>query len=419
MSVFHFSKFQSKPNNMIKKIFCISLCLFAILLCTEISFAAKATIVPDDPPEELQQLGKKGLDNIYGVKLDDAAKYFGEAMKKYPEHPMSHFGTAMVAWARLEYLEDESNPELEKQYAKLTDNAIAAGRLWLKKHPNDSLAHICMGGLYGLRARLAVLQHKWIKAYVNGKKALKSMRRTLEINPEAYDAYLGLGMYEYYAGTLRGAVKVLASLVMSGNAEKGIEMLNMCREKGYYNVIAAKLLLIEIYTQTGGKYSNPSTAVKWANEFRQQFPRHAQMHFVQIVSLYENKQYDESLKQSLDYLSHVNDKNDVVYKERFRSRICTAIGTNYMVMGDYDKAEEYFQMSRDTIKTDKHPARWAVWGIARLGNLADLRGEREKAIAYYKEARAYGDGWGFHETLDKYIKTPFSKEKLPGSLPPP
>lgn len=390
-------------------------------------FALSAAFMPEyayadirsSVPEELAELSKKGLDSIYAVKIDEAARYFDEAYRKYPDHPASRFGVAMASWARLEYLEDESSPELAKQYAKLTDEAIETGKKWLKNHPEDTLAHICMGGLYGLRARLAVLQHKWIKAYINGKKALKSMKKTLEIDPEAYDAYLGLGLYEYYAGTLPGAIKVLAKLVMSGNAEKGIEMLNICREKGYYNVLAAKLLLVEIYTQHGSRYANAPEAVKMAAEFRQMFPAHAQMHFVQIVSLFEDKQYEASLKQALDYLSHVNDGKDTVYKERFRSRIYTSIGTLYMVLGDYDNAERYLLQSRETIKTDRHPARWAVWGIARLGNLADLRGDRENAVKYYKESRSYGNEWGFWETLDKYIKHPFAKEMLPGQLPPP
>ena len=397
-----------------------------ILLSTAV-LAAFFSLVPgivyadirSSVPQELAELSKKGLDSIYAVKIDEAAKYFNEAYEKYPDHPASRFGVAMASWARLEYLEDESSPELAKQYAQLTDEAITVGKKWLKTHPNDTLAHICMGGLYGLRARLAVLQHKWIKAYTNGKKALKSMHKTLEIDPEAYDAYLGLGLYEYYAGTLPGAIKILAKLVMSGNAEKGIGMLKTCADKGYYNVLAAKLLLVEIYTQHGSKYANPQEAVRMAAEFRQMFPHHAQMHFVQIVSLFESGKYEESLSQALDYLKHVNDKNDQVYKERFRSRICTAIGTLYMILGDYANAEKYLSQSRDTIRMDKHPARWAVWGIARLGNLADLRGDRENAVKYYREARSYGNEWGFWETLDKHINRPFTKDELPGQLPPP
>lgn len=395
--------------------------LSLILILISVSPLCAAKLKYEPLPDELKLLSKKGLDCIYGVDIPSADKYFKEALEKYPEHPFPYFGIAMVTWANLEYLEDESSPELENKYSELTDKAIDVGKAWIKKHPGDANAYLCMGGLYGLRARLAVLQHRWIKAYFDGKKALKNMHKAVEIDSEMYDAYLGLGMYEYYAGTLPGVVKFLAKLVMSGNAEEGIRLLNVCREKGYFNALGAKLLLIEIYTQTGSKYADAATAVKWARELRKMFPNHAQMHFVEIVSLYENKQYKESLKESLDYYAKVKDKSNTVYRERFLPRILTAIGTNYLVEEKYDMASEYFSMAQNTIKNNSslHPARWAVWAIVRLGNLCDMRGLRESAVQYYKEAKSFNDEWGFHESVDKYLKKPFTKEELPGSLPPP
>jgi len=392
----------------------------AVIFAVPVRVSA-ATAAREALPEELKILSKKGLDCIYGVDIPAAEKYFKTALEKYPEHPFPYFGIAMVTWANLEYLEDESDPALEASYSSLTDKAIEVGKVWVKKHPGDANAYLCMGGLYGLRARLAVLQHRWIRAYLDGRKALKNMRKSVDIDPELYDAYLGLGMYEYYAGTLPGVVKFLAKLVMPGNAREGIRLLNICREKGYFNSLGAKLLLIEIYTQTGSPYADPPTAVKWSKELRAMFPNHAQMHFVEIVSLFENRQYDESLRESMDYLRRVYDKENTVYRARFLPRVLTAIGTDYLVEGKYDLAAEYFLKARNTINENKnaHPARWAVWAIVRLGNVSDLRGKRAEALEYYREAKSFGDEWGFHESADKYIKKPFAKSELPGSLPPP
>jgi len=374
----------------------------------------------EDLPADLRLLTKSGMDAVYSVRLEDAEKYFGEALAKYPSHPFPHFGLAMVQWAKLEYLEDESSPELENSYSKMTDEAIEIGKKWLKAHPGDANAHLCMGGMYGLRARLAVMQHRWLKAYSNGRKALKSMKRSLEINDKLYDSYLGLGMYEYYAGTLKGVVKILASVLMPGDASKGIEMLKLCREKGYFNSTAAELLLIEIFTQTNSKYADPATAVKWSVSLRRRYPDHPQMHFVEIVSLYENKEYDRSLSECLEYLRQIEAGNPV-YRRRYLPRITTAIGTNFLVKGDYASAVRYYRMSEETVRQhpDQPPARWAVWGIVRLGNVYDIEGKREKALECYREAGKFGDGWGFGEYIKEYIKSPYSAGMLPGALPPP
>ncbi|MEI7483011.1 MAG: hypothetical protein WCK75_11795, partial [Elusimicrobiota bacterium] len=241
-------------------------------------------------PEELRLLSKKGIDSIYAVDLPAAKINFEQAVRKYPEHPFPYFGIAMTKWAELEYLEDESNPRLAEEYGALTDHAIKVALAWIKKHPNDADAYMCLGGMYGLRARLAVLQHRWIKAYWDGKKAISNTRKSLKVDPEVYDAYLGLGMYEYYAGTLSGVVKILAKFFLSGDAVQGVKYLELCKEKGYYNSLAAELLLIEIYTEPGNQFKDPKTAVKWSAELRKLYPLHPQMHFVQIVSLYEDKQ---------------------------------------------------------------------------------------------------------------------------------
>ncbi|HAT72621.1 MAG TPA: hypothetical protein DCS63_07380 [Elusimicrobia bacterium] len=390
----------------------------ALSLCAAAAMAAAPKYEP--LPEELRLLSKKGIDAIYSVDLPEAKKNFDLALEKYPAHPFPHFGIAMAKWANLEYLEDESDPKLDKEYAELTDKAIETGLAWIKKHPGDANAYLCLGGMYGLRARLAVLQHRWVKAFFDGKKAISNTRRALKIDPELYDAYLGLGMYEYYAGTLPGAIKLLANLFLSGDAGKGLEYLNVCKEKGYFNALAAKLLLIEIYTQTGSRFSNPELAVKWSRELRAQYPVHPQMHFVEIVSLYEYKKYDESRKESFEYLKAVN-AGLPAYRKRYLPRVLTAIGTTYLVDKKYDEAAEYFARAAATLKEDAaaHPARWGVWAIVRLGNVYDLKGARDKAVGYYKEAKAYSDNWGFSESIANYLKKPFSEMELPGQLPPP
>ena len=88
---------------------------------------------------------------------------------------------------------------------------------------------------------------------------------------------------------------------------------------------------------------------------------------------------------------------------------------------NYDDALTYFQEAAATLKEDPkaHPARWAVWALIRVGNVWDLKGDRAKAAGFYKEARAYKDEWGFSETIDAYLKKPFSELELPGPLPPP
>jgi tetratricopeptide (TPR) repeat protein len=393
--------------------------LFAALFCL-MSAAAAAAPKSEPLPEDLRQLSKKGIDAIYNVDIDEANKEFGLALEKYPDHPFPHFGIAMTKWASLEYLEEESDPRMDKEYSDLTDKAISVGQKWIKKHPGDANAFMCLGGMYGLRARLDVLQHHWIKAYFAGKKALFNMRMAIKIDPELYDAYLGLGLYEYYAGTLPGVIKLLSTFLMNGDAKKGIEYLGLCKDKGYFNALAAKLLLIEIYTQHGGRYANPELAVKWAEELRAANPQQSQSQFIEVVSLYEDKKYEESRKETLDYLKSIYELKPGFHRS-FLPRVFTALGDTYLAEKNYEMAVEYFSKAADTLKEDpkRPPARWGVWGLVELGNVYDLMGMRGKALEIYREAYSYKDEWGFAETIGHYLKKPFSADELPVPIPPP
>lgn len=369
--------------------------------------------------KEILDMAYKGIEYIYLVKPAKAKNEFENLIKKYPEHPFGHFGLAMSKWAELEYLEEGSSPKLYKEYHDLTDKAIEVGRRWISKNPKDEYAYMCLGGTYGLLARLYVMQHSWLKAYFNGKKAVKYMRKSLEINPEVYDSYLGLGLWEYSAGTLPSVIRFLAKLLISGDAKKGIEYLKICAEKGYFNQTAAKLLLIEIFTQTDSKYSNPKLAVEWSKELVERYPNLAQMQFILIVSLYEAKNYDKAIKECLEYERRIKE-NVESYYPKYYPRIYVAMGTIYMMKNDLDMAVEYFTKAESFIPKEEYPTRWAVWGVVRIGNIYDLKNMREKALSYYKKALGYNDQWGFKEYIENYIKKPFSfSDYIATQLPPP
>ncbi len=369
--------------------------------------------------DEIAKLTKKAFDDIYAIKVKEADKAVDAIIKKYPDHPFGHFGKAMTAWAKFEYQQERSNAKLDDEYVKLTDKVAEIGKAWLKKYPNDENAYMCLGGIYGLRARLAVTQHRWIKAYFDGKKAVRSMRKAIKINPELYDAYLGLGMYEYYAGTLPGVVGILSKIFfISGNAEKGLRYLTLCSEKGYFNKTAAKLILIEIYTQYKGKYSNPKLSVKWSEELMAEYPLHPLMHFVLIASLYEDGQIQKVQDEGFKYIRYIKEKK-TIYTKNYLPRAYLTVATSYLAQMNLPEAEKYFLKSVDTLKDKAIAPRWAVWSIVRLGNIYDLKGDREKAMEHYKRALAYGDEWGFKDDIKKYFKRPFTKENIPCQLPPP
>ncbi|MGC9070276.1 MAG: tetratricopeptide repeat protein [Elusimicrobiales bacterium] len=368
---------------------------------------------------KLIELGYKGIDYIYSIKPFKAREIFEQISKEYPGHPFGSFGIAMSKWAEFEYLDEQTDFSLYEEYHRLTEKAIEDGKRWVEKNPSDAYAMMCLGGTYGLLARLYLTQHKWIKAYFAGRRAVSNMRKALEMDPQLYDAYLGLGLWEYSAGTLPSIIKILSVFLISGNPRRGIEYLRLCADKGYFNKTAAQLLLIEILTQTDSKYSNPSLAVEYSRQLVKRYPQLAQMQFVLIVSLYEAKMYDEAEKEMKEYLSRI-ERGVESYYPKYYPRIYLSLGTLYMVKGELDMAYDYFKKASEFIEKEGKPTRWAVWALVRMGNIYDLKGERDMAVTMYKKALSYPDNWGFKDYIEENIKSPFNLKKyLATQLPPP
>ncbi len=384
-------------------------------------FIAAATALPcfaEGVPQELDSLTMSALHNVQNLDMDKAEKDCDEIITRFEGHPFGYFGRAVVAWARLEYAHEQSDPEMEKEFARRTDEAITKGEVYLKKHPRDANGHLAMGGMLGMRSRLALMKHSYLSAYVSGKKAISHMNKAIEIDPQLYDAYIGPGMYEYYAGTLPAVVRVLARLFMHGDPEKGISMLKLAMEKGHYMATVSKLVLIEIYTQDGSKYANPKQALEWAKQLRVQFPDQPLIQFVQIVCMHQSGEYAGVGAEAEDYLKRIHEERPY-YLPIYIPRAYLALGTSYLAQHKLTEALDKFSAAARTLDGGEKPNRWAVWALVRIGNVYDLMGNRELALLNYKKALKVKDQWGFKDFITKYISKPYTMQEVPGQLPPP
>jgi len=382
------------------------------------AFFAAANLFCAELPAELDGLIRGGVTAVHSLRFEDAEKDFSAILQKYPGQPYGYFGMAVTAWARHEYISEQGDAGLEKLFESRTTEALKKGEQWLEAHPTDAHAYMCVGGMYGLKARLSMMKHRWLKAYFDGRKGINYMDKAIKLDPKLYDAYLGPGMFQYYAGTLPGIVQWLAKFIVKGDAKKGIEDLKLVKEHGRINATIAELLLIEIYTQTGSKYANPALAVEWSGQLKKQYPAHPMMQFVYIVSLYEDKQWDKVIGETNDYIKRINEKAPY-YLEEYRGRALVAQASAYFAQKKWSEALRLFTEAAATMNGSKEPKRWAVWALVRLGQIYDLQGHRDMALGEYKKALKYDDLWGFKKDIKAYLSKPYALKEFPGQLPPP
>ena len=357
----------------------------------------------------------KGVNAIYNLDFQTARTELSALLEQYPNYPLGLFGQIMIEWARYEYEFEKSNKEQAKVFENMIDTSIKGIEDWMKENGEQAQAYLSLGGIYGVKARFLLANKNYVRAYFTGKKGLKYMNKATEIDPEMYDGYLGQAIYEYYAGTLPAVVKILAKLVVSGDADKGIMYLNLIKDKGRYSANTAKLLLVEISIQSK-KYYNPPLAEQYINEIIKKCPQNPLFKFVAVIAAYQNKNYEEARKGAREFLAKIG--KEPFYKEIYIARSHTALASTYMQEGNYQKAAEILEQSIEATK-NQEMSRWQLWNIFRLGQCYDALGERAKALEIYKSIKSYKQTWDIDDEAKKYIKKPFERGTDIGLMSPP
>lgn len=395
-----------------RKLFCI---LAAVCFAAAGFTPAQAEI---KLPPDVMEYATVGINGVYSLDFDTAQENIQKVFETYPDHPFAHFGNAMIAWSRYEYEYELSDDKQRKEFEKILNNSIAGIKRWIKKNPDDPNAYMGIGALYGLRAMFSMRNRSWVTAYFSGRKAIHNLEKSMALDPTYYDAYFGLGIYNYFAGTLPNVIKVLATLVaIKGNVAKGVEQLNTAREKATFTSDSAKLILIEIQNTRGTQYYAPEKSLQYIQELHAKFPANPLMHYVVLICQFETGDYEAVLAGGQAFLGLIG--SNKFYKEIYIPRAYTAIGTAYMAKGEWEKAREAFEHGRTAV-AHQEPSRWGVWNEYRLGQVYDVLGERDKAVAQYKKVLSFKDKWGFDEAAKAGLKTPWQAAtgKDVGPLPP-
>lgn len=356
-------------------------------------------------PDDAMQYATVGINGVYSLDFDTAQENIEKMFVAYPDHPFAHFGNAMIAWSRYEYEYELSDDTQGKAFEKTLDDSIKGIKHWIKAHPDDPNAFMGVGALYGLRAMFTMRNRSWITAYFSGRKAIANLEKSLELDPTYYDAYFGLGIYNYFAGTLPSVIKILAKIVaIKGDPDKGVEQLNLSREKASFTADSSKLILIEVQNTRGSKYYAPAKSLEYIRQLRTKFPDNPLMHYVELICLFETGDYEQVLSGGREFLGLIG--KDPFYKDIYISRAYTAIGTSYMGLGEWEKAREAFEEGQKALRAQQ-PSRWGVWNEYRLGQVYDALNLREQAVAQYKKVLSFKDKWGFDEVAKKGLKTPW------------
>lgn len=387
-------------------------CLLSVVLVISpsISFAAE--------PAEIETHILAAINSIWAMDFEASEASLKKARLLEPEYPYTYFGQANLTWLRYVYGSQQTDSALKAKFEREVKYAVAASKVWLKKHPNDAKGYLALSGAYGLRARLAAIQKRWIRALLDGRRAVKFTRKAHQLDSGLTDALLGVGMYDYYADSLPRVVRILSKLILGGNRDRGIESLKIVARKGKYAKIAAQLLLIEIYTEDKSGAKNPEESVRIISALKIEFPKSPVFHKIEHVCLYEAGRFEELQKSVVEYRRRI-EEGWAYYPKRDHARMYVTEGTARFAQKDLALAEKAFLQAGLLARTGEKPDRWGVWGLVRLGQVRDALSRRQEAVEAYRSAMSFPDIWGFRKVARGGVRKPILLGLQVGPLPPP
>jgi tetratricopeptide (TPR) repeat protein len=271
---------MGKPGVMMKILLLSALMVAASLASTRPAFARSDQ--PND--EDDRHYAERGISMMMDGDLDGATELFQQIEQKDPSSPLGYVLEANVTWWRIYYASanlidpdvfDVANMEAtpyDSHFEDLDRVAIHKAEARIRMHEDLARSLLYEGFAYALRARLDGLHDRDLATARAGKKMRTLLLQSLQLDPSFMDAYLGIGIYNYFVDTLSSIVKILSVFIglPGGSRTEGLHQLQMCAEKGELGSPEAKFYLAKDFSRNSERQYQKS--LKFFGELQQDFP---------------------------------------------------------------------------------------------------------------------------------------------------
>ena len=316
------------------------LAIFFIFALSQNAFAASF-----EENRYVQELVTRISDETLNSEYDKAVGNASLLIRLYPKEPFPRFLLTTIYMYILRSYWDFPTDEQYEIYKRKFSIAAADARKACDEYPvQNAMIYFVRGMVLGVEGMVHLQDKEWLDSYSKGKSAVAALEKSLEIDPTNYDAYLGLGMFEYYCSKLTGAVKILAWVVgFSGNSEKGIEYVTRAMTHGRYAEGSAKVFLAYAYIHFEDKLDE---GVELAKTLRAQYPRNFTFieYFLRAARKLPPERAAEGIRWIDTYVRTPNWKNEVILFVPYNLEMVDYVQASlYLARNDYAAARNLLE----------------------------------------------------------------------------
>jgi tetratricopeptide (TPR) repeat protein len=274
----------------------------------------------------------------------------------------------------------------------------------LAKNPRDTAALYALGVAHGLRANYNFLVRKaWREALRDATTARKLHNQVTELDPAMIDARLMQGLHDYVVGSLPLMWKLLGFLIgFRGDRNQGIRTLEWVAQKGVVNREDARILLCAIYRRE----RRPQQAVPLLEDLIRRFPRNYLLS-LELAQMHSEMGDKGQALEALERLKRMKRAGAPALARLPWERLWYAEGNIQFWYRDVDAALE--NMKRATAGAGRLDLNTGVLAWMRLGQLYDLKGQRQAAQEAYRRAVALAPGSDAASESRRYLSSPYRR----------
>ncbi len=351
-----------------KRCLCI---FFLIILNYSILFAQNSRV---------DELVNQGIDLVYNMKFEEADIKFDEMIRINPENAQGYFFKSgnYFWWFSINI----QNDEIGEKFKEFSFQAVKIAKKMLDKNENDIDALFYLGGAYGNLGRYYGMTNSWLKAYWYGKKGKNYLKKVIKRNNEYYDAYLGLGIYHYYADIMPKFVKAISFLLgIEGNRDKGLKELQLAVSKGNYTKAEAMMFLGDIYLDFEKNYKK---AISLFKDLSNKYPNNPSFK-LSLGKCYLNlKKHEPAIEV---FKNALNLKACKKYPY-FKNFIYYYLGAAYFGQNNFEEALAAYLEIFSTSKLNEENKSWVYpWSIYNAGECYAILDSVKKSRNCYQRIK--------------------------------
>ncbi len=320
----------------------------------------------------INRLVKSGLEYGYDFKWEKSEEVFQNLINRFPNDPRGyHYKSGIYLW---KYLSSQNESDF-KNFIQYSDTAISIAQEILDKHPKRVEILYTLGASYNYRAMAFIKAQKFLDAVWASKKSYTYLSETLKKDSLIYDAYLGLGLYNFAVGQIPNAFKWTLSLAgIQGNVETGLKYIRLAAIKGNLSKVEAQYYLAQIQSDFFAEYN---TSSKYLKSLTYRYPNNLLFKYTYAVLEIKEHNLDAADKILINILrKDDHDFNQLIsYSEFLR-------GDVFFKENRFDSAKVYYLNFLNSTSGNDYR------GIAayRLALCYEITDNRTEAIKYYKLA---------------------------------